>query len=201
MGIWCHWIRVPFICGSYFLRCSAREHHHCLASSMYPCAWHHSMKSAQNNKGKGANCPHNSVVFVFDISKTQKVKEVIGSGERQSNPLGRKRRRGESRNITTFWSNCCCDRWLSGRPTLFATNLMVTIWVAQASVALQTEMLQKSENQWRSSKWRNIAQSVANIGCLPVPLNNALMPIITFIFCSGRNESTHNGKWIFIVVI
>ena len=40
------------------------------------------MKSAQTNKGKGANCPHNSVVFVFGTSKTQKVQEVIGSGER-----------------------------------------------------------------------------------------------------------------------
>jgi hypothetical protein len=73
-----------------------------LGITIYPYAWDNSMKSAQQQRKRG-NFPHNSVVFVFGKSKTQKVNEVIvGSGEKAIHCGGRG---GES-----CGDNRCCSQ-------------------------------------------------------------------------------------------
>jgi hypothetical protein len=76
---------------------------------------------------------------------------------------------------------------------------------------VQAEMLQKSENQWRSSKCRTI-DIMVTIGITLLKLFRRLGasdPIWTahwwldyycdLIICSGRIESTHTGEWIIIL--
>ena len=66
----------------------------------------------------------------------------------------------------------------------------------------------ESENQWQSSKWRNVDMVTISIillklfqvECLPAPLNNALMIIITMILCFvvAALRVLTLATWIFI---